>query len=71
LHRAAILDELELLGASLKEARVEMMLIDTQNRFTSGGEGRALAERLGARYVYLPSSKNVDEELRAAGMLGA
>lgn len=53
LQRDTIRNELTQLSNALQEAGVSTVIVDTQNRFTSGGEGRALAERLGARYVYL------------------
>lgn len=48
--------EIEKLGAILQRSKVATVVIDTQNRFTSSGEGQALASRLGARYVYLPDN---------------
>ncbi len=53
-RRACIADELRRLGASLRDACVGSLVIDTQNRFTSGGEGEFLSEALGARYLRLP-----------------
>ncbi|MBV9957234.1 MAG: magnesium chelatase ATPase subunit I [Acidobacteria bacterium] len=69
--QAALVQELEQLGAALSEARVSTVLVDTQNRFTSGGVGRALALRLGARYLYLSSGGAIDERLQAANLLEA
>jgi magnesium chelatase subunit D len=58
-------EELEGLGAALKQSGVETIVVDTQNHFTSRDEGRALSNRLHARYVYLPQSvafeKGIDE----------
>ncbi len=45
--------ELELLGAELRRAGVEALVVDTHNRFVGGEEGRRLAEQLGGRHVYL------------------
>jgi magnesium chelatase subunit D len=70
-RHAALMHELEQLGAALTEARVKTVVIDTRHRFTSGGEGRALALRLGARYLYLSSTGAIDERLHAANLLEA
>jgi Mg-chelatase subunit ChlD len=69
--QAALIAELEQLGAALRDARVSTVVIDTRHRFTSGGEGRALALRLGARYLYLSSGGAIDERLQAANLLEA
>jgi magnesium chelatase ATPase subunit I len=69
LKQAAIMSELERLSAALRKASVGVAVFDTQNRFTSGGECRALAERLGARYVYLASTDAVNEQLSARSFL--
>jgi magnesium chelatase subunit D len=53
-RRARIADEIRRLGASLRGACVGSLVIDTQNRFTSDGEGEFLSEALGARYMRLP-----------------
>ena len=49
-----ISDELRELGVALERERVSSIVIDTKSRFVSGGEGRALADLLGGRYLYLP-----------------
>jgi magnesium chelatase subunit D len=49
-----ILDEIIALGASIRKAGVTSLVIDTQSRFTAGGEGRFLSDALGGRYVRLP-----------------
>jgi len=49
--------EVETIGVALQRSHVEAVVVDTQNRFTSGGEGQALADALGGRYVHLPSSR--------------
>jgi magnesium chelatase subunit I len=54
--RRQIDDEIERLGAELQRAGVAVTVVDTQNRFVSNGEGRALASRLGGDYVYLSTS---------------
>ncbi|HVF67658.1 MAG TPA: magnesium chelatase ATPase subunit I [Pyrinomonadaceae bacterium] len=57
LHSARkerIADEIRRLGASLREACAGALVIDTQARFTSGGEGEFLSDALGARYLRLP-----------------
>ena len=50
-----ILSELDQLRVALQKAGVTTIIVDTQNRFTSGGEGRLMADRLGADYILLPS----------------
>lgn len=45
--------ELAHLSAMLEKAGVSTIIVDTQNRFTSGGEARQLAEQLRAQYFYL------------------
>lgn len=69
LKQAAMMHELERLSAELRRASVGVVVFDTQNRFTSGGECRALADRLGARYVYLPSTGAINERLNAESIL--
>lgn len=49
-----IRDEIRRVGASLRGAGVTSLVVDTQNRFTSNGEGQFLAETLGGRYAQLP-----------------
>ncbi|PYS95250.1 MAG: magnesium chelatase ATPase subunit D, partial [Acidobacteria bacterium] len=46
----------EILGlcGSLREAGVTSLVVDTQSRFTSNGEGRFLSDALGGRYLQLP-----------------
>jgi magnesium chelatase subunit D len=55
--RRQIKSEVERIGVALQRTGVASVVVDTQNRFTSGGEGQALAQALGGRYVYLPSLK--------------
>jgi magnesium chelatase subunit D len=47
-------DELQCVGAALRQVGVTTIVVDTQNRFTSGGEGQRLAQTVQGRYVYLP-----------------
>jgi magnesium chelatase subunit D len=47
-------DEVVALGASLLKEGVASLVIDTQTRYTSGGEGRFLSNALGGRYLRLP-----------------
>lgn len=51
--RRALLDELSSLGQMLEMERIEALVIDTKSKFISGGDARALAAVLRARYVYL------------------
>jgi magnesium chelatase subunit D len=53
-RRARVGGEIRRLGASLRAACAGALVIDTQSRFTSGGEGEFLSEALGARYLRLP-----------------
>lgn len=53
--RAQVCDEVRKLGAALRQAGVSSVVVDTGNKFTSGGEGRELADALRGRYVQLPS----------------
>jgi len=54
--RQAIRSELEHVCVLLRRVYGSILVMDTQNRFTSGGEGQALAEWLGGRYIYLHGS---------------
>jgi magnesium chelatase subunit D len=49
-----ISDELREIGAALEREGVASVVVDTKSKFVSGGEGRALADLLGGRYLYLP-----------------
>jgi magnesium chelatase subunit D len=49
-----IREEILALGASLKRAGVSSLVIDTQSRFTAGGEGLFLSDAIGGRFVRLP-----------------
>jgi magnesium chelatase subunit D len=60
--------EIERLGAALQSAGVASVVIDTQNRFTSRGEGRMLAVKLGGRYIYFGSAAR-SEQLSALGLV--
>ncbi len=60
-RQSAIMSELTHLGSALRKAGVKIVLVDTQNRFTAGGEGRALAAQLGGNYVYLSSSVEAEK----------
>jgi magnesium chelatase subunit D len=51
--RRQIKIEVEKIGHALQRAGVVSVIIDTQNRFTSGGEGESLAQALGGRYMHL------------------
>ncbi len=62
-------DEIEKAGDALRRAGVSSIVIDTQNRFTSGGEGQLLADALGGRYLFLPLSitaQSITEAFRQA-----
>lgn len=53
-RRARIRQEILSLGASLARACDASVVVDTQSRFTDGGEGRFLSGALGGGYVRLP-----------------
>ncbi len=53
-HASIIRQEINELGAALRMSGVSSVVVDTQHRFTSGGEGQTLADSLGGRYVQLP-----------------
>ncbi|HYN83607.1 MAG TPA: magnesium chelatase ATPase subunit I [Pyrinomonadaceae bacterium] len=57
--------EVERLGAEIRRAGVETLVVDTRERFTSAGEGDALALALGGRYTRLPSREPGDAFARA------
>ena len=53
-RRELIRGEIQSLGASLTRECDASVVVDTQGRFTVGGEGRFLADALGGGYVRLP-----------------
>ncbi|MBV8860154.1 MAG: magnesium chelatase ATPase subunit I [Acidobacteria bacterium] len=53
-RRERIRKEIQSLGASLGRACAASVVVDTQGRFTAGGDGRFLADALGGGYVRLP-----------------
>jgi magnesium chelatase subunit D len=53
-REAAIDEELGRIGSVMRLENIRAVVVDTRSRFVSGGEGHALAEKLGARYLYLP-----------------
>ena len=63
-HRE-IKSELTRIGAALQEVDVKTIVVDTGNRFTSGGEGEKLAETVAGRYVYLSSAPSGSEPYAA------
>jgi magnesium chelatase subunit D len=50
----SISEELKRIGAILETEGIAPVVIDTRPKFVSTGEGRALAELIGGRYLYLP-----------------
>ncbi len=52
--REFIAQEVERIGALIQKAGVSSIIIDTQSRFTIGGEGQQLARALGGQYFLLP-----------------
>jgi magnesium chelatase subunit D len=67
-----IANELKQAGAALQHEGVETIVVDTQNRFTSGGEGEKLARTIEGRYVYLSTVQSTGEPytelVRQAGL---
>ena len=61
-----IKEEIERLGAALRRAGVASLVVDTQNRFTSRGEGQMLAGALGGRYIYFGPGLGVASEQLSA-----
>ncbi|MGB8510079.1 MAG: magnesium chelatase ATPase subunit I [Pyrinomonadaceae bacterium] len=59
-RRLLLESEIERLGVALVEARVSAVVVDTQQRYLSNGEGRHLAGALGGRYVHLPTHAGSD-----------
>jgi magnesium chelatase subunit D len=57
--------ELEQLGTALQQADVTTIVVDTQNRFTSGGEGQKLAGMIKGSYVYLPPVSSSGEQFNS------
>jgi magnesium chelatase subunit D len=51
-----ITDELRQIGALLQLDEINSVVIDTRSRFVGAGEGQALAQLLGGRYLYLPGA---------------
>ncbi len=48
--------EIEQIGAAFQREAIASLVIDTQARFTSRGEGEKIAALLGGRYIYLPQA---------------
>ncbi len=61
-RRRVIDEELTRAGSALRGAGVTTVVVDTQNRFTSGGEGQRLAQLIGGRHVYLPPATAPGEQ---------
>lgn len=53
--------ELKRIGAALQEVDMKTIVVDTQNRFTSSGEGEKLAEMIAGRYLYLSPAPSGSE----------
>jgi magnesium chelatase subunit D len=64
-HQREIEGELERLGLALQQTDVTTIVVDTQNRFTSGGEGQRLAALIMGRYVYLPPLSSGAEQFNS------
>jgi magnesium chelatase subunit D len=54
-RRQQIQQELKELGTAFESLKVLTVVVDTQTGYTANGEGRALAEALNARYIFLPA----------------
>jgi len=55
--RQRIAHELARLGAALQRTGARVVVVDTRQRFTTGGEGTALARTLGGQYLALPAER--------------
>jgi magnesium chelatase subunit D len=55
--REGVNDELRTLAASVAEAGISAIVVDTQRSYLSRGEARTLAEHLRGQYIYLPNAK--------------
>ncbi|MBA3240893.1 MAG: magnesium chelatase ATPase subunit I [Acidobacteria bacterium] len=62
--------EIEEVGAALRGSGVASVVVDTQNRFTSNGEGQSLAAALGGRYLQLPQTNSLNEFKNALKGIG-
>lgn len=72
--RAALQQELRLLGAEIRREALTAVVVDTRPSFLAGEEGRSLADWTGARYLQLPRTdqgalfravKSVAEDVRS------
>jgi len=54
--RQRIADELERVGAALRQTGAQSIVVDTRQRFTAGDEGAKLARALGGQYLPLPAA---------------
>ncbi len=54
ISSGGVRNELERLGAEIQRRPIDVVVIDTQARFTSRGEARDVARMLGAQYFHLP-----------------
>ncbi|HWT01866.1 MAG TPA: VWA domain-containing protein, partial [Pyrinomonadaceae bacterium] len=61
-RRRVIDEELKGAGAALLSAGVRVVVVDTQNRFTSSGEAQRLAQLIGGRHVHLPPATAPGEQ---------
>jgi magnesium chelatase subunit D len=55
-RRQLIEEELDLLGRAAQQSGITTIVVDTESRFTSSGEGQKLADVIGARYIQLGSA---------------
>lgn len=78
--KAAVLQrELRVLGAEMRQESLTAVVVDTRPAFMAGGEGRTLADWIGARYLRLPRTdqgalfhavKSVAEDVRGKSDCG-
>lgn len=54
ISSGGVRNELERLGVEIQRRPIDVVVIDTQARFTSRGEARDVARMLGAKYFHLP-----------------
>ena len=65
--KAAVIEELRVLGQQVGAAGIHALVVDTQRSYLSRGEAHKLAEYLGGEYIYLPNANGEAIADAAAG----